>query len=147
MGNANGAKFLKVTGILMIVFGAIAVITSIVALLGIGALNVMSDAAGVTSLINSTQYNFGMLYVAGFISLISSVLELVAGIMGVINAEKPEKAKTCMVWGIIVAVMCVVGCIFTTIGGNAFPFFSLVTGLVVPVLYIIGAYKNQQNQL
>lgn len=144
MGNANGAKFLKVTGILMIVFGSIAIVSSIIALLGIGALNAISDAVGATSYVAK---DLTMLYIAGFISLISSVIELVAGIMGVINAEKPEKAKTCMIWGIIVAVMCVVGCIFTTIGGSAFPFFSLVTGLVVPVLYIIGAYKNQQNQL
>lgn len=143
---ANGSKFLKVTGILMIIFGSLAIVVSIITLIGIGALNTASDALGITSLINSTQYNFGMLYTAGFISLLSAVIELVAGIMGVANAEKPEKAKTCMIWGILVAVMCIVGCIFTVIGGQSFPIFSLLTGLVVPVLYIIGAYKNQQNQ-
>ncbi|MGN0537664.1 MAG: hypothetical protein ACI4M3_06775 [Acutalibacteraceae bacterium] len=140
MGNANGSKFLKVTGILMIIFGAISIIASIIALLGIAALNVMSDAVGVTHVV---AYNIGMLYFAGFLSLASSVIELIAGIIGVINAEKPEKAQTCMVWGVIVAVMCVLGCIFTAVGGQSFPFFNLVTGLAVPVLYIIGAVKNK----
>lgn len=140
MGNTNGSKFLKVTGILMIVFGAISIIASIVALLGIAALNVMADAVGATS---AVAYDIGMLYIAGFISLASAVIELIAGIIGVLNAEKPEKAQTCMVWGILVAIMCVVGCILTVVGGQSFPFFSLVTGLVVPVLYIIGAVKNK----
>lgn len=144
MGNAKGAKFLKVTGILMIVFGAIAIVVSIITLLGIGALNAISNEFGVTS---EVAKDLTMLYIAGFIALLSSVIELIAGIMGVINAEKPEKAKTCMIWGILVAVMCVVGCILTVVGGEPFPFFSLVSGLVIPVLYIIGAYKNQQNQL
>ena len=35
---AKGSTFLKVTGILMIVFGAIALIVSIIAILGIAAL-------------------------------------------------------------------------------------------------------------
>ena len=37
---AKGSTFLKVTGILMIVFGAIALIVSIIAILGIAALAV-----------------------------------------------------------------------------------------------------------
>lgn len=47
-------------------------------------------------------------------------------------------------WGIIVAVLCVVGTILNSVGGGSFNVASLITGLVLPVLYIIGAYKNKE---
>ena len=128
----KGVSFLKVTGILMIIGGGISLIVAIVALLGIAAL----AALGASS---------GMLYAAGALTLISAVAELVAGIIGVVNAKRAEKAGLCMAWGIIVAVLCVAGCILTVVGGSAFPWFSLILGLVLPVLFIIGAAKNKQG--
>ena len=120
---AKGSTFLKVTGILMIVFGAIALIVSIIAILG--------------------TYDMTMLYVGGVFALISAVAEFVAGIIGVINAKLPHKANTCIVWGVVVAVMCIAGEIISMIGGSQFNVFSLICGLVIPVLYIIGAVKNK----
>lgn len=92
---AKGSTFLKVTGILMIVFGAIALIVSIIAILGIAALAAFNDGT----------YDMTMLYVGGVFALISAVAEFVAGIIGVINAKLPHKANTCIVWGVVVAVM------------------------------------------
>ena len=46
---AKGSTFLKVTGILMIVFGAIALIVSIIAILGIAALAAFNDGTYVMS--------------------------------------------------------------------------------------------------
>lgn len=86
---AKGSTFLKVTGILMIVFGAIALIVSIIAILGIAALAAFNDGT----------YDMTMLYVGGVFALISAVAEFVAGIIGVINAKLPHKANTCIVWG------------------------------------------------
>ena len=128
----KGASFLKVTGILMIIGGGISLIVAIVALLGIAALAVLGASSG-------------MLYAAGALTLISAVAELVAGIIGVVNAKRAEKVGLCMAWGIIVAVLCVAGCILTVVGGSAFPWFSLILGLVLPVLFIIGAAKNKQG--
>ena len=81
---AKGSTFLKVTGILMIVFGAIALIVSIIDILGIDALAAINDGT----------YDMTMLYVGGVFALISAVAEFVAGIIGVINAKLPHKAKT-----------------------------------------------------
>lgn len=128
----KGASFLKVTGILMIIGGGISLIVAIVALLGIATLAVLGASSG-------------MLYAAGALTLISAVAELVAGIIGVVNAKRAEKAGVCMAWGVIVAVLCVAGCILTVVGGNDFPVFSLILGLVLPVLFIIGAAKNKQG--
>jgi peptidoglycan/LPS O-acetylase OafA/YrhL len=127
-----GSKFLKVTGILMIIFGSIALIIAIVALLGIGVLEAMGAP-------------MGLLWASGIIALLGAVAEFVAGIIGVVNWNKPNKANTCIVWGIAVAAMCVISNIFTLIGyPENFNVFSLLTGLVIPVLYLIGAFKNKK---
>ncbi|MBS7307760.1 MAG: hypothetical protein KIG43_06885 [Eubacteriales bacterium] len=130
---AKGSGFLKVTGILMIIGGAISLIVAIVAIIGIAALVYVAGS----------EINAGLLYAAGVISLVSAVAELIAGIVGVKNCKKPEKARTCVVWGVIVAVLCVAGSVLTVVGGNSFPVFSLILGLVLPVLYIVGAIKNK----
>ena len=128
----KGASFLKVTGILMIIGGGISLIVAIAALLGIAALAVPGASSG-------------MLYAAGFLTLASAVAELVTGIIGVANAKRAEKAGLCMAWGIVVAALCVIGCILSFAVGDAFPVFSLILGLVLPVLFIIGAAKNKQG--
>ena len=128
----KGASFLKVTGILMIIGGGISLIVAIAALLGIAALAVLGASSGI-------------LYAAGALTLVSAVAELVAGIIGVVNAKQSEKAGLCMAWGVIVAVLCVAGCVLTAVGGSDFPVFSLILGLVLPVLFIIGAAKNKQG--
>ena len=131
----KGHKFLKVTGILMIIGGALSAILGIVAVLGVAAL----------AYIASAQTEAGMLYASTILLLISGVVELIAGIIGVINAEKPQKAKACIVWGALVAILSVAGTILGVVGGSDFSVSGLVLGLVLPVIYIIGAVKNMQS--
>ena len=130
---AKGAGFLKVTGILMIIGGALALIFAIVAIAGVAALSYLSDGTVTT----------GLLYAACAVSLVSAVAELVAGIIGVKNCRRPEKAGTCLGWGIAVAALCVLGTVLNVVGGGAFSVASLLLGLVLPVLFIIGACKNK----
>ncbi len=127
---AKGAKFLKVTGILMIIGGILGIILGIIALLGVAAL----VALGASS---------GLLTFAAVLSLVSAIVQLIAGIKGVKNANKPEMAQSCIVWGAIVAVLSVVGNILTAVGSGSFDVTSLLLGLVLPVLYIVGAVKNK----
>ena len=131
----KGTGFLKVTGILMIIFGALSIIVSIIAAIGVAALLLISDGA-----VSST-----LLYTAVTLLIVSAVAELVAGIIGVVNCKKPEKAGTCIAWGIIVAVFCVAGTILQSVGGGSFSVFSLISGLALPVLYIIGAVLNEKE--
>lgn len=131
----KGHKFLKVTGILMIIGGALAAILGIIAVLSVAALTYIASA----------QSEAGMLYASTILFLVSGIVELIAGIIGVLNAEKPQKAKVCIVWGALVAILSVSGTILGVAGGGDFNAFSLVLGLVLPVLYIIGAVKNMQS--
>ena len=134
----KGKNFLKVTGILMIIFGAIALIVSIVAFAGVALLVSLAESAG-------TDISSGTLYLACVVLLVSSIAEFVAGILGVVNCSKPEKAGTCLVCGIIVAVLAVLGELLTIIGGGKFSVFNLFAGLVIPALYIAGAFLNKKD--
>ena len=128
----KGRKFLKVTGILMIIGGAFGIIGGIVAMIGAGALAAVLETSA------------GGLMLASALILASAVFQLIAGIMGVKNCDKPEKAQTCLVMGIIVAILSVAGNVISNVLGSDFNAFNYATGLVIPVLYIIGAVKNKE---
>ena len=128
----KGRKFLKVTGILMIIGGAFGIIGGIVAVIGAGALAAVLETSA------------GGLMLASALILASAVFQLIAGIMGVKNCDKPEKAQSCLVMGVIVAILSVAGNVTSSVLGSSFNITSYVTGLVIPVLYIIGAAKNKE---
>lgn len=128
----KGRKFLKVTGILMIIGGAFGIIGGIVAMIGAGALAAVLETSA------------GGLMLASALILASAVFQMIAGIMGVKNCDKPEKAQSCLVMGVIVAILSVSGNIISNVLGSDFNIFSYATGLIIPVLYIIGAVKNKE---
>ena len=129
----KGRKFLKVTGILMIIGAAFGIIGGIIAMIGAGALAAVLETSAVG------------LMLASVLVLASAVFQLIAGIMGVKNCDKPEKAQTCLVMGIIVAILSVAGNVISNVLGSDFNAFNYATGLVIPVLYIIGAAKNKET--
>lgn len=131
----KGEKFLKVTGIFMIIGGALSLILSIIAIIGIAALVYVS----------SGEISSGLLYASGILMLVGSLAELIAGIIGVKNCRKPEKAVVCIGWGIAVAALSIVSMILNSVGGGDFSATSLVTSLALPILYIIGAFRNRQG--
>ena len=81
---------------------------------------------------------------ASALILASAVFQLVAGIMGVKNCDKPEKAQSCIVIGVIVAILSVAGNVISNVLGSDFNIINYVAGLIIPVLYIIGAVKNKE---
>ncbi len=128
----KGRKFLKVTGILMIIGGAFGIIGGIVAMIGAGALAAVLETSA------------GGLMLASALILASAVFQLIAGIMGVKNCDKPEKAQSCIVIGVIVAILSVAGNVISNVLGSDFNIINYVAGLIIPVLYIIGAVKNKE---
>ncbi len=129
----KGRKFLKVTGILMIIGAVFGIIGGIIALIGSGALAAVLETSA------------GGLMLASALILASAIFQLIAGIMGVKNCDKPEKAQTCLVMGIIVAILSIAGNVTSNVLGSDFNIFSYATGLIIPVLYIIGAAKNKET--
>ena len=107
----QGKNFLKVTGILMIIAGAIAIITSLIAIAGIAFL--ISIGAGTP-----------FLYVASIFMVLSSAMELVAGILGVKNCARPHNAQSCIVSGADDPAFCDNGRIHTVDGEGSYPVIS-----------------------
>jgi len=134
----QGSKMLKVTSILMIVFGAIGLVLTLVSLSTLGALTTLAEAMGV-------DVPVGLLTFASILAVAGGAAQLVSGIIGVKNWNNPQKAGSCILWGIIVIALCLISNIFTLIGYAAnFNILSLLIGLVIPVLYLIGAFQNKK---
>ena len=85
-----------------------------------------------------------LLWLSGIMLLVGAVVEFVGGIIGVKNWNKLEKADTCIAWGIIVIALCIISNVLTVVGGGDFSFVNLITGLVIPVLYLIGGIQNKK---
>lgn len=127
-----GSKLLQVAGILMIVLGAIAIFINLLAMVGATVLDVVGVPMGVVWLVL-------------ILSLCASVAELVAGILGVINWNRLDKANTCIVWGIGILALIVISNLITLVAyQDNFEVFNLLVGLVIPILYVKGAFQNKQ---
>ena len=126
-------KFLKVTGILMIIGGSFSIILGIIAVLGVGVL----------ALALGGEADMRLLMAGSVLILVSACVSLAAGIIGVKNAAVPEKAKTCIIFGIMTAVFAVLGSTLSVMGGQKFNVASLIIGLGLPALYLVGAYQNK----
>lgn len=134
-----GSKMLKVCGILMIIGAALALVMSIIALLGVGT--VMGLAAG------SLAAGFGIATVFMVIASLGAVLQLIAGIVGVSNWDKPQNAGRCIVLGFIIVILNVISQLGTLLstqstGGEI---FTVLLGLVIPVLYLVGAFQLKKQ--
>jgi len=140
-------KMLKVTGILLIIGGGISLIIAALALVGIAAVAAavgddlieLAELAGLAG-----EYNIGLLMVGMVIVMIGAVISLVAGILGVKNAAKPDKAQICIIFGFLTAVLILAGNILSMGAGGDFNATGLITGLVIPVIYLIGAFNNKK---
>ena len=123
---------LKVIGILMIIGGVLALILEIVALIGVGVASAMD--ASLT----------GVQLIAVILLLVSGIVELIAGIKGVSGSSDPVKGAKCLPWGIAIIVIQVIGQILNIVSGSGFSVVNFLIGLVLPVLYIIGAVNAKK---
>ena len=127
----NGHKFLKVTGILMI----IAAVFSIIAGVLVGGLGALAAGLGAASGLTFPYW------AALFLTLVGGIFQLIAGIKGV---KRSEKAGGLIVWGAIVAVFSILGIVMNLVNGGEFNVTSVLTGVAVPALYIYGAVLNSK---
>ena len=128
----KGHVFLKVTGILMIIAAACSIIVGVL-LAGISAL-----AAGLGAA-SGLKFTF---WAALFLTLVGGICQLIAGIKGIKHSKRSEKAGKLIAWGVIVAVFSILSIVLDLSNGGDFSIVSVVTGVAVPALYIIGAVLN-----
>ena len=136
---AKGSTMLKVVGILMIIFGGIGIIVSIVAF---GTVALVDGIAGAVE----AEVNLGLAYFGCVLALLGSIAELVTGIMGVANHNKPEKAQLCLICAVVVIGLAILGdLIVPIIAGSGISWFGLIFNLILPGLFIYGAIQNKQG--
>ena len=128
----KGHVFLNVTGILMIIAAAFSIIVGVL-LVGISAL-----AAGLGAA-SGLKFTF---WAALFLTLVGGICQLIAGIKGIKHSKRSEKAGKLIAWGVIVAVFSILSIVLDLSNGGDFSIVSVVTGVAVPALYILGAALN-----
>ena len=127
----KGHKFLKSTGILMIVAAAFSIIAGVL----VGGL-----AAGLGAASGLTFAYWAAL----FLTLAGGICQLIAGIKGVRHSKRSEKAGKLIAWGVIVAVFSILSMVMNLVNGGEFNGVNLLTGVAVPALYIYGAVLNSK---
>ena len=128
----EGSRFLKVTGILMIIFASIAIIVSIFAIAGIGLL-----AAG--------EEPIGRFIITTAAAVIGAVAEFITGILGVKNWDRLNKANVCIGWGItVIALSLIADALVFIFFPERFQIASIAIGLIIPILYLLGGFQNKK---
>jgi len=141
----NSNKFLKITGILMLIGGSLGLIFGFFVLLfgvllGIAAIH--NPAPGVTLVA-------GLVEAGVVLALVGALVQFIAGMAGVKNAKNPEKANVCILLGILNALLVLISLILDYIGGgvhNFYNVFLVLFGLVLPTLYLVGAFQLKSKE-
>ena len=128
----KGHKFLKGTGILMIIASAFQIIAGVL----VGGLGALAAGIGAASGLTFSYW------AALILTLVAGICQLIAGIKGVKHSKSSVGSKGCIGWGIVVAVFAILAIVMNLVNGGSFDILSVITGLVVPVLYIYGAVLN-----
>lgn len=130
----KGHKFLKSTGILMIVAAAFSIIAGVF----VGGLGVLAAGLGAASGLTFAYW------AALFLTLAGGICQLIAGIKGVRHSKRSEKAGKLIAWGVIVAAFSILSMLMNLVNGGEFNGVNLLTGVAVPALYIYGAVLNSK---
>ena len=138
---AKGRQLLKVSGILMIVFGGI---TALAMILYLAIVGLIAALAGVDA---DSVRGFGYFAVLFVFFLLLAAYCIFTGAFGIHRSKMPERSLSCLVMGIIALVLNV--CIIVyylaeDMIGFSLWIFALIAliAIALPTLYIIGAARN-----
>ncbi|MDR0292707.1 MAG: zinc-ribbon domain-containing protein [Oscillospiraceae bacterium] len=129
--DAPGKNFLKITGILYIVFAAIKIISAFF------LLDTADRILGIESFFGAPATLSGSIAGISIISILIGVFGLIIGILGVKNCDSPGEARTLKILAVIDFIVTVIFLFFN------FSWISLLS-LAIPILYFIGAEKNRE---
>ena len=121
------SKLLNVVSIIIIVFSALNLLSTLALIAMSGMLEPYLEAYGAAPL-SAVDYVF---------SLVLTVIELAAGIMGVMYRSK----KSVLIIGVIYCVGVLANIIISTVTVGFL--FTYVFGLILPILYMWGWYLSE----
>ena len=106
--NAPGRSFLKVTGILCIIYGAVLLLSSVSSIFVYTQLTSGKLSDEVMDLYEQMNITASSLLISIIFVVVAAVVFLAAGILGVANSRKVERAGICMIMGILMIAYVVI---------------------------------------
>ncbi|MGX8702833.1 MAG: hypothetical protein ACSW75_03630 [Lachnospiraceae bacterium] len=149
----KGSVMILVVSILLIVGAAIGLLGGLAA----GAASVLFNAASTREELQAALGQLGLanvpieqvksiLTTTTILVAVTSIFQLIIAIIGLVNRNKVEKAGLLLVLGIVLIVMSLVSnfvpLIMWKVSVSA---VSIVTGLILPILFVIGAVMNKNS--
>ncbi len=153
----EGQKLLKVTGIIMLIFGILSIIFSVLPTLG--AMSELSEFYGQSKGVNDY---IALINISFLLVLVFTGLQFTCGILGIKFSINRKKAKLCLIFASIYIFFILVTDIATPlyIGSNSeminavanigidissltnIDFVGIVVSSILPGLFLLGAYQN-----
>lgn len=151
----KGSKLLKIVSIIMMIGGIVGAVFSFIAAIiaGLGTAvmaqpevsNAVDSALAANGYSGSTAPVMAVIWIAVVISVVCAVVEIIAGVKGKKNWDNPEAAQGMMILGIVCAVLSLISNILFATGGLGVQVVSILSGMVLPVLYIIGTVQLKKQ--
>ena len=135
---ARGNLFFKITCVLMIIGAAISIILGIVGV--ISCVIFAEDPA--------YEAAWPLLLTSAIIAEVAGILQLIAGIAGLKNMDRPEKAATCIILGVIALAANIVDQFLSnsvSMSSGMATASAVFISLAIPILYIVGVILNKKN--
>lgn len=128
----KGHKFLKVTGILMIIAAVFYIIAGVL----VGGLGALAAGFG-----GDLTFSY---WISLILTLVGGICQMIAGIKGVKHSKRSENAKKLIIWGVVVAAFAILNIVMNMVSGGEFSITNVLAGVAVPALYIYGAVLNSK---
>ena len=124
----------KIVSIIMMIGGIAATVGYIVTAGAVAAVMSNSLTRAEFMLRVGRDLNSGLFWFGLVVALIASVIEIIAGALGMKNWNDTSKAQLFMIFGGAVAALQLLANILISVAYE-FNFFSILSGLAIPVLY------------
>lgn len=133
----KGRMMLNVTGILYIILSSLRIIGTLLSLIGSWML--------ILSMIGADFLFLMPLFLSAFVQICLGVLGLVSGVLGVKWCARADKAHPLFVLGIVLVALSALPLILAIVTESGADVTVSTLGLVLPILYAVGAYQNKQS--
>ena len=141
---APGKTLLQVVGIILIVIGALSMISGVSS---IGLANTISSGKLTDEMMAIMEaagpVDAGMYMTAGVITVVQSLIYIVCGVLGVMFCNRAQKGKLCFILGIVLIVMTVCALGYSALQGTMG--LTSLLSLLLPLLFTWGGYRNMQD--
>lgn len=147
MNRSGSQKALLVISIINIVLGVLALILSILGFVAGTTLSaagpIAAEQAGLT--VEETAVAAGLFSGISIVGIISSILEIIVGVLGIRAANDASKIMPVWIISLIEVASVVIAIIFSLVNGNFEPSSILTLAFGCLVFWIANNIKNQAN--